>query len=156
MTQAADRLYNEYKGEIPQHECERIVKIVFNADHEPYSTLEERLAKAVETEFGINVEPPEKALFLARTVLLRTGIEHVSGEIYQVPDELGSVLSGPEWALRFSRRMEPHEWEGLSQVVHAEWALNDGKMEISRITELLAENFPDVEIVETIRKETTL
>lgn len=156
MTQAAERLYDEYKGEIPKDECERIVKIVFNADHEPYSTLEERLAKAIETEYSFSIEPPEKGLFLARTVLLRTGIEHVSGEIYQVPEEMGSVLSGPQWALRFNRKMEPHEWDGLSQVVHAEWALNEGKMEVSRIKELLAEHFPDVEIVETIRKETTL
>lgn len=146
----------ERKNPIPLEWAEELVRVVFNADHEPYSTLEERFVKAMDVELGLNIDPPDKALYIARCILLRAGIEHVGGQTYQVPDDLGSVVSGPQWAVRLSRVLEPHEWDGLSAVVHAEWALDDGKLEVSRLEELLKDNFKNVEIVETIRKETNL
>lgn len=132
-----------------------MVGAVMNADHEPYSTIEERLLKAIEVELGIAFDPPDKGLFIARCLLLRTGIEHEVGNLYRGTEGIGSIVSGPEWAVRLTRKLDQGEWTQLSGLLHAEFEKTEGKMTVETFFDLLSENFQDVTVVETIRRERT-
>lgn len=159
MTQAADRLRKFSRDELgltlSEEEAESMVKAVFNADHETYSTLEERFLKAIEVELSMAFDPPDKGLFIARCILLRTGLEHQVGNLYKVPEGVGSVVSGPDWAVRLTRKLDPEEWTRLSGLLHGEFEQTEGKMTVERFFDILSENFQDVTVVETIRRERT-
>lgn len=120
MTQAAERLqkwFDENPNYIGKNDlardtvlCEEIVKVVLNVGHPAFSTLEERISKAIAVELGISIQPAEKANFIARCILARTGLEHVSGQMYRVSEVEGSVMTGGDWLVRFNRKFSDSEW----------------------------------------------
>lgn len=156
MTQAADRLL-KWWGEVFEGEgdpispqlAEAAVNVVLSIEHESFTTLKERVAKAMLIEFGMDSDDMKRMEFIAGAILVRAGLEHVHGNVYEIEDPR-SVVSTNQWVAILSRRLGPDEWVKLGSTLRESYG---SKFTIENLGDALDEAFSDVEIVSTIRKD---